>query len=230
MRTVTAPDVALRRAGDGSGAPRPATGWYGVPIGFLAASVPFSNLMARRVRGVDLRHVGSGTVSGTGLFEVAGFAPLAVAGICEVAKGAVGPLLARPAGPAAVAAAGAAAVTGHNWSPWLGGAGGRGLSPAIGALLVGAPAGAAVLLAGMAAGRLAGETAVGTVVADIALVPLSRRAHGRDAGRLAAAVLAPMVVKRLTGNGPPQRRRPSTYLWRALLDRDTRASVAAGAS
>ena len=230
MRTVTVPGVAFRRPGNGWAPRHPATGWLGVPIGFVAASVPFSNLMARRTRGVDLRHVGSGTVSGTGLFEVAGFGPLAVAGICEVAKGAIGPLLARPAGPSTVAAAGAAAVSGHNWSPWLGGAGGRGLSPAIGALLVGAPAGAALLLAGMAAGRLAGETAVGTVVADVALVPLSRRAHGRDAGRLAGAVLAPMVVKRLTGNGPPQRRRPSTYLWRALLDRDTRTRGAAVAS
>ncbi|MCU4184696.1 glycerol-3-phosphate acyltransferase [Acidiferrimicrobium sp. IK] len=216
---------AALRAGDpgGSGGGFRLGGWLAVPAGFLASSIPFSYLMAKRVSGVDLRQVGSGTVSGTGLFEVAGFAPLAIAGVCEVAKGAVGPLLARRAGAPVAAAAAAAAVAGHNWSPWLRGAGGRGLSPAIGALLVGAPVGAAVLLTGMAGGRLAGETAIGTVVADAALVPVSARVHGPEAGRFAAAVLAPMIAKRLAGNRRPTDRRPTTYLWRALLDRDTRA-------
>ncbi len=61
---------------------------------FVCGSVPFSNIAARLVRGVDLRDVGTGTVSGTALHEVAGFGPLAVAGVLEVAKGSVGPLLA----------------------------------------------------------------------------------------------------------------------------------------
>ena len=217
VRTAT-----LRAGSGGDGAGGFEMGWLAVPAGYLAASVPFSYLAARLVGGVDLRRHGSGTVSGTGLYEVAGFGPLAVAGILEVAKGAVGPLLARGADPAVSAAAAAAAVAGHNWSPWLRGAGGRGLSPAIGALLVGAPVGAGVLLGGMAAGRLAGETAIGTVAADAALVPVVHRVHGADAGRFAAAVLVPMLVKRLTGNAPPAPRRPSTYLWRFLFDRDTR--------
>lgn len=214
--------AALRAGSGGGGGGGFEIGWLAVPAGYLAASVPFSYLAARLLGGVDLRHHGSGTVSGTGLYEVTGFGPLAVAGILEVAKGAVGPFLARGADPAIGAAAAAAAVAGHNWSPWLRGAGGRGLSPAIGALLVGAPVGAAVLLAGMAAGRVAGETAVGTVAADAALVPVARRVHGPDGGRFAAAVLVPMVVKRLAGNAAPVPRRPSTYLWRLLFDRDTR--------
>jgi glycerol-3-phosphate acyltransferase PlsY len=47
---------------------------------YLAGSVPFSGLAARLVAGVDLRDHGTGTVSGTGLYEVAGFVPLALAG------------------------------------------------------------------------------------------------------------------------------------------------------
>jgi glycerol-3-phosphate acyltransferase PlsY len=191
-------------------------------VAFLAAAVPFSNLAARRTRGVDLRRVGTGTVSGTGLYEVAGFGPLAAAGILEVAKGAVGPLLAGRDNPTAAAAACAAAVIGHNWSPFLRGAGGRGLSPAIGALAVCAPAGAAVLLGGMAGGRLAGQTALGSLGADVAVVPVSARAHGPDAARCAAAVVAPMIVKRLVGNARPARRDGHVYLWRLLFDRDTR--------
>ena len=62
--------------------------------GYVAGAVPFANIAARRRAGIDLRSHGTGTVSGTGLYEVAGFAPLAAFGVLEVAKGAVGPLLA----------------------------------------------------------------------------------------------------------------------------------------
>jgi glycerol-3-phosphate acyltransferase PlsY len=193
-----------------------------VVVGFVAGAVPFSNLMARWRAGVDLRSVGTGTVSGTGLQHVAGTGPLVVTGLFEVAKGAVGPVLAGRAHPAAAALAGAIAVAGHNWSPWLRGAGGRGISPAMGALLVSAPAGSLVLLAGLAIGRLAGETALGSLAADAVLVPIVSRAHGRPAGRAAAAVLVPMLVKRIVGNAPPAMPGLTTYAYRLLLDRDTR--------
>jgi glycerol-3-phosphate acyltransferase PlsY len=191
-----------------------------VPAGFVAGSVPFSNLMAHRTRGVDLRNVGTGTVSGTALFEQAGFLPLAAAGIFEVAKGALGPALAGRNRPATAAAAAAAAVAGHDWSPFLGGAGGRGLSPAIGALTVSAPAGAVTLLAGLAAGRLGGESAIGCLVADLALIPIVKRVHGERAAWAAVAVVVPMLIKRLVGNGPPAQSSAGVYLRRFLLDRD----------
>ena len=82
---------------------------------FLAGSIPFANLAARRLRGVDLRTTGSGTVSGTSLYRVAGFGPLAVVGCLELAKGAVGPLLAGSRRPGLGAGATGLAVTGHNW-------------------------------------------------------------------------------------------------------------------
>jgi len=191
-----------------------------VGAGWLAGAVPFSQVAARVTRGVDLRDVGNGTVSGTALHEVAGFGPLAVAGVFEVGKGAVGPLLAGERKRLA-ALAGGVAVAGHDWSPLLGGAGGRGISPAVGALLVQAPAGAALLLGGMAVGKLLGETAVGSLVVDVVLVPVVAKVHGRDAGWAAAAVLAPMIVKRLAGNRPPPREgRARVLLHRLLFDRD----------
>jgi acyl phosphate:glycerol-3-phosphate acyltransferase len=196
---------------------------FAVAVGFGAGALPFSNFMARWRTGVDLRSVGAGTVSGTGLLQVAGVGPLVVTGLFEVAKGAVGPALAGRAHPVAAALAGAAGVAGHNWSPLLGGAGGRGISPAMGALLVTAPAGALVLLAGLAGGKLAGETAVGSLVADALLVPVASRVHGRGGRMAGSAVLAPMLAKRLMGNAAPEERRPSLYLYRLLFDRDTRA-------
>jgi glycerol-3-phosphate acyltransferase PlsY len=189
--------------------------------GYFAGSVPFSNIASRIVRGVDLREVETGTVSGTSLYRVAGFGPLAVAGVLDVAKGAVGPALAGAEQSCATIVAAGAAVAGHNWSPWLAGAGGRGISPALGALLVTAPEGAGLLVAGLIAGRAGGETAVGCLIAYVALVPVLARRRGRFGALLAAAVVAPMFAKRLAGNGPPARRDWRTYACRLALDRDT---------
>ena len=164
------------------------------------------------------------------MYEVAGKGPLIAVGLLELAKGAVGPALAGRSRPRAAALAGAAAVAGHNWSPYMGGAGGRGISPAMGALLVLAPAGAGVLLAGLAVGKLAGETALGSFVADALLVPVTALVHGRP-GRLAAsAVLVPIVAKRLMGNAAPLQPSLSVYLYRLLFDRDTREKPSAGPS
>jgi len=193
-------------------------------VAYLAGAIPFSNLMAKRRRGVDLRTVGTGTVSGTSLYEVAGFGALALAGICDIAKGAVGPVLAGRDRPGLQAAACAAAVAGHDWSPFLGGAGGRGISPAIGALGAAAPVGSAVLLGGMTVGRLSGETAIGSLVSDVVLVPVLARTDVRRGALAATGVVATMIAKRLAGNGPvPAKDRARTYLNRLIFDRDTSA-------
>jgi glycerol-3-phosphate acyltransferase PlsY len=218
--------TALLRTGDrGEEGPEeggPDPRWLAVPAAFAAGSIPFSYLAARAVAGVDLREVGSGTVSGSGLFKVAGFGPLAAAGILEVAKGAVGPAIAGRDRPVLAALASAAGVAGHNWSPLLRGAGGRGISPAIGALLVTAPAGAAALVAGLAGGRLVRQTALGSFISFASLLPLVRLVHGPEAAWPAAAVLVVMVTKRLAGNARPAAGGLSPYIWRLLYDRDTR--------
>jgi acyl phosphate:glycerol-3-phosphate acyltransferase len=192
-------------------------------VAFAAGSLPFSYLAARRARGVDLRRVGTGTVSGTALYRVAGFGPLAAAGILDVAKGAAGPALATAAGrPALAAVACGAAVVGHNWSPFLRGAGGRGVSPALGGLLVVAWPGAVLLLAGMILGKAMGETALGALVSQILLTPVLALTHGAVGAIAGAAVAVPMIVKRVVGNSRPAPPRGPTYLTRLLYDRDER--------
>jgi glycerol-3-phosphate acyltransferase PlsY len=187
---------------------------------FVVGAVPWSNIAAHRKAGVDLRSVGTGTVSGTALYDVAGFAPLAIAGIADIAKGAIGPLLAGRDRPTLAAVAGGLAVTGHNWSPFLRGAGGRGISPAIGALGVTAWPGAVLLLGGLAAGRITRQTALGGFVADIALVPLLFATHGRRGAMSGACVAAPMLAKRVLGNHPLERASWRGYKERILFDRD----------
>ncbi len=208
-----------------SGMSRPSRSRWAVAAltGFAAGAVPVSNIAARRAVGVDLRSVGSGTVSGTSLAAVAGRRALVVAGCFELLKGAAGPVLVGRHDPVGSALAGAAAVVGHNWSPWLGGAGGRGISPAMGALLVSAPAGAGVLAAGLAVGRLCGETALGCLAAYAFVVPVARRAHGWPGSLAGGAVLVPLLLKRLLGNEPPPSPLGRTLFYRFVFDRDTLA-------
>jgi glycerol-3-phosphate acyltransferase PlsY len=190
-------------------------------LSYVVGAIPFSGILARLLRGIDLRTSGSGTVSGTGLYRIAGWRPLFVGGVLDLAKGSVGPLLAGRRRPVLQAAAGGAAVAGHNWSPYLGGAGGRGLSPALGALLPTAPEGSALLLAGLAAGKLAGATSVGALVADLALVPVLARRRGRCGALAGAAVVIPMLAKRIAGNEPPSApRRLPVYAVRLVFDQD----------
>lgn len=188
-------------------------------LSFAAGSVPASYVAARLTRGVDLRDVGSGTVSGTSLYRVAGFAPLALAGIFDLAKGALGPLL---AGDRAVVAAcaGGLAVAGHNWSPFLRGAGGRGIAPALGALLVSAWPGAALLVIGMLVGKACGQTGLGAFAAEVGLTPVLAVWGGSDAALAGCAIALPMLVKRMTGNAPATHPRRRAYAHRLLYDRD----------
>ena len=199
--------------------------WLGLGAAFLAGGIPFANIAARLTSGTDLRGVGNGTVSGTGLYRVAGFGPLAVAGVLEIGKGAVGPLLVGRDHPTAAALAAGLSVAGHNWSPFLRGAGGRGISPALGALLVVAWPGAVLLLAGMILGKVFGETALGALVAEVALTPVLAVIYGAVGALAGASIAMPMLVKRVVGNTPPAPPRGHTYLTRLLYDRDERVAT-----
>ena len=106
---------------------------------------------------------------------------------------------------------------------------GRGISPAIGALGAVAPAGSALLLGGMTLGRLSGETAIGSLAADVALVPVLARTDGRRGAMAAVGVVLTMLAKRLAGNAPaPAQHRVRTYLNRLVFDRDTVEKQQAG--
>jgi len=196
---------------------------------FLVGSIPFAYLAARLVSGTDLRRVGTGTVSGTGVGETSGFWPMAVAGLLDIGKGAAAVVLTAGSRPLLAAFCAGAAVIGHNWSPWLRGAGGRGLSVAGGACLTMAWPGAAVLTIGVGLGRLFHQTGLGSFVAQASL-PLalaltagwpSTVADPVVGGILGAALVVPMWAKRLMGNAPRHRRPARVRVSRLLFDNDT---------
>jgi len=189
-------------------------------VSFLAGSIPSSNIAARARAAVDLRDIGTGTVSGTGLYDVAGFGPLAVAGIADIAKATIGPLLAGKSRGKLAAVAGGFAIAGHNWSPFLGGAGGRGFAPSLGVLGMQASSGVPVMLGGLVAGRAIHQTGLGGFAAQCALVPVLARRHGRRGVLIALCVVTPMWAKRIAGNGPPPERSLGAYAHRLLFDTD----------
>jgi glycerol-3-phosphate acyltransferase PlsY len=193
---------------------------FAVVFAFGVGAIPFSYLVARWVAGADLRAVGSGTVSGSGVGEAVGFWPMAGAGLLDIGKGAAAVLPLAGTRPVVAAIAAGAAVIGHNWSPFLHRAGGRGISPAIGSAAVLAWPGALVLLAGLALGKLARHTSVGSFAAQAALPPVLAITDGTVGLVLGIAVVLPMWVKRVMGNRPPEPRAWRVLLYRLVRDHD----------
>ena len=109
---------------------------------YLYGAVPFGFLMARLVKGVDIRRTGSGNIGATNAARVLGWKFFPLVFMLDFSKGLIPPLVAtalvRGAGqphPLAVAAA-SAAIAGHVFPVYLGFRGGKGVAAGTGACFV----------------------------------------------------------------------------------------------
>jgi acyl phosphate:glycerol-3-phosphate acyltransferase len=190
----------------------------------LIGSIPVANIISRATTGQDLRQVGTGTMSSSNLYQVGGIGPFAAACLLDIGKGAIAAALVRYRSPAVAAAAAGLAVAGHNWSLFQAGAGGRGVPPSTGVLLVAAPPGAALVTGAIAVGYMTGDTAPTCFAAQLLLAPVLAACRGWEGASLGLAMVVPMLVKRLISNrplGPSPLRQ--TYLTRLVYDRDMRS-------
>lgn len=162
---------------------------------YLAGAIPFSNIAAHIVGGIDLRDAGTGTVTPRNLLHTVGLWPAVIAGIFEVGKGMVGPVLVGPGHLLIAALAGALAVAGHNWSIFLKGRGGRGLSTATGALCILSPPGAAVMCVGLAVGVATRRVGPAMCVAVVVLLPVLALTGGLSMALAGLMLLVPMGLK-----------------------------------
>jgi len=112
-------------------------------LAFVLGSIPFSQLVAR-LRGIDLRSVGSGNIGATNLARALGYGAGALGLILDTLKGAAAVALARAlpgdaSTPAIQSLAAVLSVAGHAFTPWLGFRGGKGVATGAGAFAVLAP-------------------------------------------------------------------------------------------
>jgi glycerol-3-phosphate acyltransferase PlsY len=117
-------------------------------LGYLAGSVPFAYLLARR-RGIDVRTAGSGNVGAANVLRTTGPWRGVIVMALDVAKGMAAVALAHlfAGGTALIALTGAAAIVGHIYPVWLRFHGGKGVAVAAGVFTLLSPAAAAAAAA-----------------------------------------------------------------------------------
>lgn len=113
--------------------------WLLIPLGFLLGSVPFGLLLGK-LKGIDIREHGSGNIGATNVFRTLGKKSGIVCLLLDFLKGLLPVLLAKQfvpdntVGQTIEVATALAAILGHNYSPWIGFKGGKGIATSAGAL------------------------------------------------------------------------------------------------
>lgn len=173
-----------------------------VLLGYLAGSVPFAFLLARRA-GIDVRVAGSGNVGAANVFRTTGVWRGVAVTLLDIAKGAAAVGLAHMTsnGPAVPAVSGAAAVIGHIYPVWLRFHGGKGIAVAAGVFGVLSPVAtaiAAVFFVTLVA--VTRYVSLGSLAATLALPPAAWLT-GAPAGVVTMAIpVAALIVFRHRGN------------------------------
>ena len=110
-------------------------------VGYTVGTIPFALLLARRMRGADVRYVGSGNVGAANVLRTTGMSVGLIVMTLDISKGCAAVLFADRTGAddAMQAAVGAAAVVGHVFPVWLKFRGGKGVATACGVFAVLAP-------------------------------------------------------------------------------------------
>lgn len=160
--------------------------WLLLLASYLLGAIPTSFLLARALRGIDLREHGSGNLGATNAFRVLGWKAAMPIFIVDIAKGwfptAFFPLWDNSASAGWALAYGAAAIIGHVFSIYVGFRGGKGVATGAGVFVALAPIAAA-----------AGLLVWSILVFTTGYVSL---------GSIAAAALLPIVVLIVQGVQP----------------------------
>lgn len=186
-------------------------------VAYLLGSLSGSLLLGR-LRGVDVRTMGSGNAGGTNAFRTQGLRFALGVVLIDVGKGALAAWLALRFAPAIAWPAAALAVVGHVWPVWHGFRGGKGAATAVGALLVLWPLAVPLLLGVWLLVLVAtGYVGLSTVLATASL-PLWAWLFDAGASRLAFSVALALFLA-FTHRGNLQR------LWHGTESRFERARL-----
>lgn len=173
-----------------------------VLLGYLAGSVPFAFLLARRA-GIDVRIAGSGNVGAANVLRTTGAWRGVVVMALDMAKGAAAVLVASAATGAApvIALTGAAAVVGHIYPVWLRFHGGKGVAVAAGVFSILAPVATAIAASlFLVTVWITRYVSLGSVAATLALPPAAWLAGAPRAVVFAAAATGALILFRHRAN------------------------------
>lgn len=173
-----------------------------VALGYLAGSVPFAFLLARRA-GIDVRVAGSGNVGAANVLRTTGtWRGVMVMGL-DVGKGALAVALASlsNAGATLIALAATAAVVGHIYPVWLRFKGGKGVAVAAGVFAVLSPVATAVAaILFLVTVWTTRYVSLGSIAATLALPPAAWLTGEPAAVVLAASATGALILFRHRGN------------------------------
>lgn len=190
---------------------------------YLLGSVPFAQVMAK-IKGVDLREVGSGNVGAGNLTKSVGLPWGIAAGVLDGLKGLIPVWLGLRGGlgPGAAGLLGVAAVAGHNWSIFMRGRSGRGLATAFGLIVALHPPFAIWTTGWAIAGWKIGGGFAGFL--GWGLLPVLSVALGAPATESLVILLLSAVIigRRMQGNPDDPMDLPA-MMRRAVYDRDLAA-------
>ncbi|MCK8817748.1 glycerol-3-phosphate 1-O-acyltransferase PlsY [Natroniella sulfidigena] len=109
---------------------------------YLLGSIPFGLLVAKFVKGVDIRKYGSGNIGATNAYRIMGLGMGILVALLDIGKGFLGVTIASrlfQGEPFLILLIGVMAIVGHNWSLFLKFTGGRGVATSVGVLISLAP-------------------------------------------------------------------------------------------
>ncbi|MEO5884146.1 MAG: glycerol-3-phosphate 1-O-acyltransferase PlsY [Candidatus Limnocylindrales bacterium] len=152
-----------------------------IGFAYLVGGIPWGVVMAKLTGGPDPRTIGSGRTGGANVMRALGPRVAVASGLLDVLKGvvAVGVAIVVGAGLPIQILAALAAILGHSRSVFIGFAGGRGIAPGFGGLIVLHPIAALVVLPVFAVVLLVGRysslasltaTALGAVTVVVTVV------------------------------------------------------------
>lgn len=206
--------------------------------GYLLGSVSSTYLIGRWLGGKDLRQYGSGSLSGSMVYEHVGRWAIVPVILFDVLKATAPAWLALwlDLGVPVAALAGLAAVAGHNWPIFTRFYGGRGMATFAGVWLALFPPGVLSMVGFMGVGWRLGDSAPLLYPCLLTMPLLAQLFDGPKmlgplllggpqlVGQLAGAMILLTLVKRLEANSrplpPPGPERLKVLLRRAFLDRD----------
>lgn len=175
-----------------------------VLLSYLIGSIPFGLLLAR-LKGVDIRKVGSGNIGATNVFRSVGKGIGLFTFFCDFLKGCL-PVFLLPiimnhltsyADPyrALALSCGVAAIAGHNWSIFMHFTGGKGVATGAGFLLALVPAAVGVGFLGWVALLLiTGYVSVASMGAAILVACFSWYRYATNAGDYPLAVVCILTI------------------------------------